>query len=255
MSFENFKKILEEHKIHSEDNFCSHKFSFDKDGYFDARYWNVIFEKQDNIYFDILNMYCEWNTKPYNMFLPMNKVVKLVLDRNDIMRLNKNIDYCVFVLKIHIDKNTIHNNVIIIDFKKELLLRYEPCGGNMLMDFVDDSILEMFKNLDFLYQVESENNCNDNFCVAHCIRYVFDHLTNSISLKYPIESFMCVLRKRYEPLNGEPLIEKGNGVLLGAGIGALGGGLLTGTAGGFLGGALVGGVLGGVYDNNNQKHG
>ena len=122
---------------------------------------------------------------------------------NNIINSNNNKNFCVVFLSLDLD-NILHANILIYDFKKKLIERFEPYGKCM-NTFIDDILEEELTwNTGFSYirpnnyepyagfQTISDENNNLNlkpgdfggFCLAWCLWYLETKLINSIVLAY-----------------------------------------------------------------------
>ena len=208
--------------------------------YLDARYWDIVFEGYEN--FGTLDVDVKDDNYSVTNNININNENIPIIIKLRIMMSNHNL-----YNSDNLIENIVHNNVIIIDAERKQVIRYEPCHENKLNHFINTQITSLLVDDSYEYMVIYDDNCMDEYCVAHSMRFSLDYIYGFDSENIPIEKFVDSVEYFIGELKGEPVIETGNGFLGGAVIGGL--------AGGLVGGALIGGAIGGISDGFGNHRG
>jgi hypothetical protein len=217
-----------------------------KSCYLDGRYFNLVFANYEGLIRKPLEIHINYTVSKDGFYYYIDgELVKT--DKPALVRV---------IIKT---PNSRHSNLLIINFDKKIIYRFEPCK-NDYNEIINNAIIDFFKSSDFFkgYQinqivndnlVEKNENCDQSgFCVAYVIKYAYDYIHNN--KKFDPSNIMKFAKK----IESSYILPPGNvdeeygmfdnpwGPTL---VGGFGGAAIGALAAG-PGGALVGGALGGL---------
>jgi len=208
----------------------------------DGRYWNAVFKDNDYI-----------SKEPIVISLHKNGEV---LFPNKFLETDKNY---IFRMRIYLDEEHIHSNLVFISMISKKIYRYEPLQEDYFgSNLVDSSLYSYISHFigGFGYEVYKGTQSLEHsifcprggLCVAYCIREVMKNI--DMEVEDDINQFTQYIISEYShklDIFEEEQIEFGpsDRQVLGIGLGVLGGVAIGGIVGG-PGGAIVGGLAGGT---------
>ena len=172
-------------------------------------YFIYLSNKYDNLYIPKITNIKSFSNPQFTWMITYNDMEKnLSFDSNIINSMNealkeKKYDFGLLFLSIKMSDTLLHANILLYDFKRLTIERFEPYGDDGMKDKLDSLLMEVLNNdnkfkylkpSDFLtkpgYQLLSNENDNNRikngdfggFCLGWCIWYI-EHRIRNKSIK------------------------------------------------------------------------
>lgn len=235
--------------------------------YLDGRYFSKVLSSYPGLLPNDLHIFIR--EKKTTAILPQRDIFSVQMKENKIDK-----DYPGLLKLVIITPESIHSNLLILDYSAGIVHRFEPLGVKApFFDKVNqilESYLSLFLDLEVrvidvdLDTILDEKNPHcvkrkerSGFCTAYILLYAYCYLNGKEFDPTEIRRFAKMIETTYGPLPMEGKEEEyglwGNenpnqnrNTVIGAGTGALTGGLLLGPVG-LIGGTLLGGGLGSTF--------
>jgi len=111
-------------------------------------------------------------------------------------------------LKIVIDSQYAHSNVLVFDTQYNTVHRFEPIPIEDDLYQLIDSVLLHYLHAhmkEFTYLTHTGNQNDDNLCVAHCLRFALSICGAKVSNN--LQEFILDIKDRYNPIGKEDIPE------------------------------------------------